>query len=927
MENRHLDEGIDKTYQKVIASKQVHNDTLAVFKNVGRSILIDQNKKRIDFPNGDVLIRLLVKLKNGKSIKRTKLIEILNDEKLKITSFWVDSVYRNDKQGYLMNVSTNLNSAMKVEADSSVIANLYTDLDNYGKYHSVFINQEQLDKNTQKLKVTLSRRDGKSEVREIDVNKLTNQQFPKLNYSVKKYGFNKHSDLFAYEDNGLKFISNSKLAHDRWDKAELFSFSEGAFKKLDEDQEVIFPVGTGELNSEKVILCRNIKRFAVYRMSDNLFKNKVFEDYDLTSLGIYDFDKDGNSELIALKRRNQYTDTTQKDSLIIMKYKDLKYKSVFSYPLSNSAKDFGAYEEGTKFLLDDSSNPPQVNFVIGNKYGNLRLLKYANSNIVSDEIINSDSTVTQAYQIAKADIDGDGKQEILKFCDYLAFPMAYREYPNQASDRYFKLKVYQLNGDKYQENKQLEQTFINLRTNFDDTAFRFSVSGGDIDGKKGDEVIITAFPNLYIYKYLDNSLKPYFYHNRVLSAMPVVYDIDKNGKVDLSICSEKSVAFIELENDSIIPPSNLFGYSINDREYMIKWNNPASAVGIQLWVNNTKLVDIPDNISQYILKNYTDKQGMIYLKAVYENEQVSNASDTINFIISSGANIVGLKPNRDYIQVRYDKRIPVNAEPKYFSVRDDMGLVSEVQVALYLNENEYLLGFSKPLKNGEYTLIARSFFDADNNITVAGEHKFNVSQVNEDKVLYFNSLSVLKNDPLVLELSFSEKVSDNALDRENYELEPHFDIRSISRKEGSDSTVVIEFNPSNSLGALGRSYSISSTKVVAESGNTMKSGVANKLSFVLSAEDIFATFVYPNPVNFTNDKYIYFANLPNRAIINIYTLEGVKLATLQENDGNGGCQWDGIMLNGDLISTGVYLYQVEDFNNNKSELNKLVITK
>lgn len=927
MENRHLDEGIDKTYEKVISKKQVHSDTLAVFKNRGRSVLVDQNNKRLEFPNGDVLIRLNAKLKNGKTIKRSKLIEIVNDEKLKITSLWADSAFYNNKQGYFINASTNLNSAMKIEADDSVIPNLYSNLDNYGKYHSVFINQDFFGGETQKLKVTLSRRDGQKLTREIEVKKLMNTQFPKLDYSVKSYGFDKHIDLYLYQDNGLKFISNSKLEPDIWDKAELYSFENGAFNKLDEDKEVIFPVGTGELAGEKVILCRNIKRFAVYRMSDKLFKNIVFEDYDLTALGIYDFDKDGNSELIALKRRIQNNDTTQKDSLLIMKYKDFTFKPHFAYAISSSARDFGSYEEGTKFLIDDASNPSQVNFIIGNKYSNLRLLKYADNSIISDEMISIDTTLTEAYQIATADLDGDGKMEILKFCDYLAFPRAYREYPNQATDRIFKLKVYQLTGDKYIENKELEQCFFNLKTNFDDTAFRFSISGGDIDGKKGDEVILTAFPNLYIYKYLDNALVPYFYHTNVLSSTPVVYDIDNNGKVDLSISSENSLSFIELENDSILPPSDLFGYSLNDSEYMIKWRNPVKSIGTELWVNSTKIADIKSNVSSYILKDYANKKGVIFLKAKYENEVLSSASDTINFTISSGANIVEITSNSSYLRLRYDKKIPVSAEPLYFTIRDADSVLSEVKSVLYLSEKEYLLAFNSPLKNGEYTLITRSFFDAESNVTVAGEYTFNLSQVSDDKILYFNSLNVIKSKPLVLELTFSEKVSDNALDKNNYELEPHFDINNISRKEGDDSTVVIEFNPANSLGALGRTYSISSTKVIAKSGNAMKNGIANKLAFVLTAEDIYDTFVYPNPVNFTSDKYIYFANLPNRAIINIYTLEGVKLATLQENDGNGGCQWDGIKSDGERISTGIYLYQVEDYNNNKSELNKLVIIK
>jgi hypothetical protein len=40
------------------------------------------------------------------------------------------------------------------------------------------------------------------------------------------------------------------------------------------------------------------------------------------------------------------------------------------------------------------------------------------------------------------------------------------------------------------------------------------------------------------------------------------------------------------------------------------------------------------------------------------------------------------------------------------------------------------------------------------------------------------------------------------------------------------------------------------------------------------------------------------------------------LATLSENDGNGGIKWNGKLNNGEELTSGVYLFSVQDMSTN-----------
>lgn len=937
MENYYLNQGVDKTYPIISSASQIFNDTLGTFKNVGRSLIQNSKGQIIDLPNGDVLIRLKVFLKNGKTIQRSRLTEIVNNEKLMLNSITYSIAYDRNLKKIYVNIRTNLNSYVSVKPQESTVINDYNDdIDLYSKYHTLILNPYVKSDGQYSYNVKITRRDGQqidtSILIKADFDDFANTSCITKPYSIesKSYLTNDIRDING--DGSPDIITNNITDDYKFNKTQLYSFTNNKFLKQEEYPDALFQMSIGNTNNNrfKDVLFKQNGRTVLYESKNQLFSNKIYDDYASTGMYLYDIDRDGIDEVVAFKANTNFKDTGIKDSLIISKYQGDSYFQYLSYSLNESEKEVGEYNSATKLLIDDFDNDGKPEVAIVNKYGSLKIIKIDKSKF-NTEFISKDTTYTEAFQLAKGDIDGDGQQEILKLTDYLINSEADYEYPTQPSKRVCKLQIYKYRNGRYEELENLAQSFINSKTSYDHTEYKFGVSCGDIDNKKGDEIIVTLFPNLFVFKYTQDKLKPYFYANDSYSNNAVVADFDKNGVNELGYSTDNAVKFIEIDTFStdIVPPTRIWGYSLDTNRYLINWVNPVNSQKTEIWIKSNGKDSLQGVISgdKYILTDYPDKQGGVYLKSIYDENKVSPPSKEIMFNIYPANKVTNTDFVDNIIIVKYAEKVPLNIQPGYFSVINSQNKELKIKSVLYLSETEYLIVLNEKLNDGDYTLNIESFFDYFSNLTQAFSKKIKFTLADRDRFLYFKKLKVVSKEPPVIELQFSDKIGESALDKDNYTLEPKFSIQSINIKPDNDSIVVIEFDEAAGLGALGHTYSISSNMIISVNQVKMQEGKANKLSFVFVGEDINNTFVYPNPADFSKDEFLYFANLPVRAIIKIYTLDGVLLNTITENDGNGGTQWDGTDNKGSRLNTGVYLYQAEDMQGNKSELMKLVIIK
>ncbi|MCB0840938.1 MAG: T9SS type A sorting domain-containing protein, partial [Bacteroidetes bacterium] len=149
----------------------------------------------------------------------------------------------------------------------------------------------------------------------------------------------------------------------------------------------------------------------------------------------------------------------------------------------------------------------------------------------------------------------------------------------------------------------------------------------------------------------------------------------------------------------------------------------------------------------------------------------------------------------------------------------------------------------------------------------------------------------------------------SALDTANYTISPYGSITDV--EWGSDDMDAVRVTIKDArLGALGYPISIQVDDVCAinlvcigEEGNTA--------TFSSHKNDLSEVFVYPNPAR-PHELFegVRFANLTKQAKIRVMTVSGRFVKELEENDGDGGLQWDLRDVERRRVKPGVYIYHV-----------------
>ena len=91
------------------------------------------------------------------------------------------------------------------------------------------------------------------------------------------------------------------------------------------------------------------------------------------------------------------------------------------------------------------------------------------------------------------------------------------------------------------------------------------------------------------------------------------------------------------------------------------------------------------------------------------------------------------------------------------------------------------------------------------------------------------------------------------------------------------------------------------------------------VQYVVTANTLDGTVVYPNPVSFDTaaSGLIKFVNLTDNPALRIYTISGELVKEIRPNDtgnagNNGKIEWDGKNQNGEVVVRGLYIYLITD---------------
>ncbi len=517
---------------------------------------------------------------------------------------------------------------------------------------------------------------------------------------------------------------------------------------------------------------------------------------------------------------------------------------------------------------------------------------------------------SSAYLTA-GDFNGDGRQELavlLHSIDELDISPFYR------------LVVFNILNN--QVNFLFDQALIDASTEFNNTFRRSenSIRFKDIDNDGADELILFVFPYSYIFKFDFGLVKVISYRENINSNSIFIGDLNDNGIPEVAFPTENGIQFVEFAfSNQAAKPLGLNGFSLSGSAIQLKWT--ALAERFYIYKGST-----PDNLvlvdSLVFGPSYIDNavelnKNYYYAVRSYDPTKpiplsgMSNIIEVYSHIPAVPINAVS-NSSRSVIVSFTEKMKNTIDNLQSFSV-PGYGYPNSITAN---NQYSYLLTFKSDFPEGEYQVIVKDINDFYGSPIKTDTLTFTITSKPEDPSFYVSNFEIINSYKIKIAFNFPVDQT-SALNTSNYVFSPDNKVSSVQIDQSDSKIIYLDLTGNKPVGSVGKEYVLRIENLISDAasgGVRINSGAGSYLVLSTFAKDLSNVFVYPNPTKENSEK-ITFANLPKRAKITIWSIDGKMIFELEENDGNGGVDFDLKDFSGNRLSSGVYIYRVIQLDN------------
>ncbi|MCF8240249.1 MAG: S8 family serine peptidase [Melioribacteraceae bacterium] len=466
------------------------------------------------------------------------------------------------------------------------------------------------------------------------------------------------------------------------------------------------------------------------------------------------------------------------------------------------------------------------------------------------------------------------------------------------------------------------------------TKAKNNLSAADLNGDGIEELIISIFPNTYFLDFSDVEpvVTSYFSNGNLKAneAFPTTFigDLNSNGVLEISIPENDSIYFYEFDQAKAPSVPIIFeAYSYDTIKVLLNWLGDFDKSLIYKKTDESEYELFDSTIAnEYIDSNTILGSQYSYYIVGYNNlfeQKYSVPSRIINItphipIVLENIDIVSGNSLKLSFSGKIDRELPVsNSILINGKSANSVGLSSE---------KEYFAAFSDDFKVGKNLLELLNLIDYFGSPIQDDSTSFIYTNVNDENNFYISRFQILNENELTIE--FNQNVDSlSVVNKSNYSFNPSNFISSIRIDTQVRNKIFLQTE--YPIKSIGKQYQLTLTNIYSDdaSGNRIiREGSGSTIVLNSFAENLADVFVYPNPVkvNNTNSGKIIFANLTENAEIIIFDINGNKISTLSESDGNGGVEWD---LKNDfdhIVGSGIYIYIVRALNEEGSEIDRFL---
>ncbi|MCH7964851.1 MAG: S8 family serine peptidase [Bacteroidetes bacterium] len=526
--------------------------------------------------------------------------------------------------------------------------------------------------------------------------------------------------------------------------------------------------------------------------------------------------------------------------------------------------------------------------------------------------------IGSAAFIAAGDYDGDGIDELavllhsIRQVDIAPF---------------YRLIVFNLIGDNF--NILYDQVLIDAASEFNSAFQRSenSIRFADLNNDLSDELIVFMFPYSFIFKYDFGINRVISYKENINSNSVFVGDLNLNGVPEIAFPTADGIKFYEFAVSIMAnTPYNLNGFSVDSSRVQLTWNGNVDQYYVYRGTgrNNLELID------STLTDEYLDMQlnsNTTYYYAVQAFDPIkfipfSNLSSPIEIYVHVPGKVLSAEAlSATTVTVTFSEKMNNTIENLQAFELMNVGIPNSVAPA---NQFAYLLTFREPIPIGNNQLLIKDLKDFYGSPIESGIVQFTMDSTIANQEFFISSFKI--ENPYLIRVTFNFDVDEtSAQNVGNYLFEPDNKATSITIDKNNKKTILINLNGQKPVGSIGKEYvlRIKNVKSSSSSGNIeINSGAGSYIVLTGFANDLSDVYVYPNPAEIgTGITNVTFANLPQYAKITIWTLDGTKVGEVEENDGNGGVDFNLRDFSGDFLSSGVYIYRIVmlDQSDNESD--------
>lgn len=521
--------------------------------------------------------------------------------------------------------------------------------------------------------------------------------------------------------------------------------------------------------------------------------------------------------------------------------------------------------------------------------------------------------------LAAGDYNGDGIEELavlLHSVDAIDIAPFYR------------LIIFNLINNEF--NVLYDWAFIDAATEFISGTFQQadnSIRFVDIDSDSDDELVLFVFPYSYIFNYDFSNNKIVSYKENINSNSIFAGDLNKNGVVEIAFPTNDGIAFYEFSPATkATTPYNVNGFSIDSSTSKITWSGNTDFY----YIYRGESVETLELLDSVIVREYVDPfltTGNNYFYAIQsfdplKPEPYSNLSKAVTVYTHTPAYITEVQNNStNSLIVRFSEKINNTIENLQAFEVTGIGYPNSISPN---NQFSYLLTFSDDLPVGLNSLIVGNLRDFYGSPIETDTVQFNVDSIIVQDEFFVNSFEIL--NAYRIKVTFNLPVDQSsAFNTANYKFNPDNKVTAVTIDNNDPKVIYLSLEGQKPVGSIGKEYVLRIEDVYSsqQNGNLkINSGAGSYLVLTGFAKDLSDVYVYPNPVKTgEGDIKLTFANLPQRAKITIFSINGEQIWELEETNGDGGVDFNLKNYSGDEIGSGIYFYRVVmiDESNNEGD--------